>query len=170
VVIREERDYDVSELADRVNATVPKFTQEQSDIYERVQLAVKEGEQLLAFIDARGGCGKTFMTNVILSSVRSSEPGGCVALATATTGIAANLLDLGRTFHSRLKAPLTLSEESTLQISGQSSLAKLVRMAKLILIDEATMLDRLLLEALDRSLRDLMNQQNKPFGGSSPCW
>ena len=121
----------------------------------------------MAFIDARGGCGKTFMTNVILSAVRSSEPGGCVALATATTGIAANLLDLGRTFHSRLKAPLTLSEESTLQISGQSSLAKLVRMAKMMLIDEATMLDRRLLEALDRSLRDLMNNQNKPFGGKT---
>ena len=44
-----------------------------------------------------------------------------------------------------MKAPLTLSDETTLQISGQSSLAKLVRMAKLILVDEATMLDRLLL-------------------------
>ena len=92
MVIREERDYDVAELAARVEVTVPKFTQEQAEIYEKVQLAVREDEQLLAFIDARGGCGKTFMTNVILSSVRSSEPGGCVALATATTGIAANLL------------------------------------------------------------------------------
>jgi hypothetical protein len=167
VVIREERDYDVAELAAKVENTVLKFTQEQAEIYEKVQSAVKEEKQLLVFIDARGGCGKTFMTNVILSSVRSSEPDGCVALATATTGIAANLLDLGRTFHSRLKAPLTLSEESTLQISGQSSLAKLVMMAKLILIDEATMLDRLLLEALDRSLRDLMNKQNEPFGGKT---
>ena len=122
MVIREERDYDVAELAARVEVTVPKFTQEQAEIYEKVQLAVREDEQLLAFIDARGGCGKTFMTNVILSSVRSSEPGGCVALATATTGIAANLLYLGRTFHSRMKAPLTLYEDSILQISGQSSL------------------------------------------------
>ena len=90
-----------------------------------------------------------------------------MALATATTGIAANLLDLGRTFHSRLKAPLTLSDESILQISGQSSLAKLVRMAKMIMIDEATMLDRYLLEALDRSLRDIMGHQSKPFGGKT---
>ena len=65
-----------------------------------------------------------------------------MALAMATTGIAANLLDLGKTFHSRLKAPLNPNEESTLQISGQSSLAKLVRMAKLLLIDESPMLDR----------------------------
>ena len=167
VVIREEKDYDVGELTTKVQSTVPKFTEEQSLIYERVSSAVRKEEQLLAFIDARGGCGKTYLTNAILAMVRTMEPGGCVALATATTGIAANLLHLGQTFHSRLKAPLTLSEESTLQISGQSSLAKLVRMAKLILIDEATMLDRLLLEALDRSLRDLMGQHNKPFGGKT---
>ena len=157
----------MEELATKVEATVPRLTEEQRLIYERVNSAVRNDEQLLAFIDARGGCGKTFLINTILAMVRSMEPGGCVALATATTGIAANLLDLGRTFHSRFKAPLTLSDESTLQISGQSSLAKLVRMAKLILIDEATMLDRLLLEALDRSLRDLMGQQNKPFGGKT---
>ena len=114
---------------------------------------------MCAFIDARGGCGKTFIINAILRAVRSLEPGGCVALAMATTGIASNLLDLGRTFHSRLKAPLTPHDESTLQISGQSSLAKL------LLVDEAPMLDRLQLEAMDRSLRDLMGQPDKPFGG-----
>ena len=88
-----------------------------------------------------------------------------MALAMATTGIAAILLHLGRTFHSRCKAPLTPDAESTLTISAQSNLAKLIRMAKLLLIDEATMLDRYLLEALDRTLRDLMGQPDVPFGG-----
>ena len=36
-------------------------------------------------------------------------------------------------------------------------------MAKLLLIDEATMLDRYMLEALDRTLRDLTNI-DRPFG------
>ena len=81
-----------------------------------------------------------------------------------TTGISANLLELGRTFHSRMKAPLTPTEDSTLSISGQSQLAKLIRMSKLLLIDEATMLDRYMLEALDRTLRDLMNKPDSPFG------
>ena len=88
-----------------------------------------------------------------------------MALAMATTGIAANLLDMGRTFHSRLKAPLNPHKENTLQISGQSTLAKLVQMARLLLVDEAPMLDRFQLEALDRSLRDLMGQPDLPFGG-----
>ena len=57
------------------------------------------------------------------------------------------------------------TEDSLLQISAQSGLAKLVRMARLLLIDEATMLDRFQLEALDRSLRDLMGNHFQPFGG-----
>ena len=106
------------------------------------------------FIDARGGCGKTFILNAILAAVRSLDPDGCVALAMGTTGIAANLLQLGRTYHSRMKAPLTPTEDSTLQISAQSSLAKLVRMARLLMI-----------EAMDRSLRDLMGKSDLVFGG-----
>ena len=165
VLIREEKDYDVNQLAQKVNDTVPLFTREQSTIYESVMEAVRNKRPLYVFIDARGGCGKTFLLNSILDAVRSSEVGGCVALAMATTGIAANLLHLGRTFHSRMKAPLSVNETSTLQISAQSSLAKLIRMAVLLIIDESTMLDRFHLEALDRSLRDLMCSPNEPFGG-----
>ena len=82
-----------------------------------------------------------------------------------TTGIAANLLHLGRTFHSRMKAPLTPTEDSTLQISTQSGLAKLIKMSRLLMIDEATMLHRFQLEAMDRSLRDLTGQKDQAFGG-----
>ena len=165
VVIREEKDFDIDMLITSVNNVLPKFTKEQSAIFETVLGAVRKRESLQVFIDARGGCGKTFLLNAILSAVRSSEKSGCVALAMATTGIAANLLKLGRTFHSRLKASLTPDKDSMLQISAQSNLAELVRMARLLLIDESTMLDRFQLEALDRSLRDLMGMSNEPFGG-----
>ena len=165
VVIREEKDYDVQELTENVEDVTSKFTKDQGEVFKIVMKAFREKKSLLVFLDARGGCGKTFVINAILAAVRSSELGGCVALAMATTGIAANLLHLGRTYHSRLKAPLTPTEDSTLQISAQSNLAKLVRMAKLLLIDESTMLDRFQLEALDRSLRDLMGLPDQPFGG-----
>jgi hypothetical protein len=165
VLIREEKDYNLPQLVASLENVVPMFTPEQSIIFKTVLEAVNQQQSLWAFIDARGGCGKTFLLNAILSAVRSSNQGGCVALAMATTGIAANLLKLGRTFHSRMKAPLTATEDSMLQISAQSVLAKLVRMAKLLLIDESTMLDRFQLEALDRSLRDLMGNTEQPFGG-----
>ena len=117
VVIREEKDFDVDQLATSLQDTVQKFTQEQSLFFNNVLKAVQHEESFLAFIDARGGCGKTFLLNAVLAAVRSSDPSGCVALAMATTGIAANLLSLGRTFHSRLKAPLTATEDSILQLA-----------------------------------------------------
>lgn len=125
-MIREEKDYDVDELKASVEDVVPMFTDDQREIYNTVLEAVKQNQSICVFIDARGGCGKTFLLNAILAAVRSLESGGSVALAMATTGIASNLLSLGRTFHSRLKAPMNPTEVSFLDISGQSALAKLV--------------------------------------------
>ena len=162
--IREELDFDVDNLKDMVEERVRTFTPEQAHIYETVMDAIINIRPIQIFIDARGGCGKTYLINTILAAVRSLNPDGCVALAMATTGIAGNLLDLGRTFHSRMKAPLKPNKDSTLNISGQSNLAILIRRAKLLLIDESTMLDKFLLEAMDRTLRDIMQKPEKPFG------
>ena len=162
-VIREEMDYDLDTLNSVVEERQPVFTQEQSEIFNTVMEAVESKQAMQIFIDARGGCGKTFTLNTILSAVRALN-GGSIALAMATTGIAANLLSLGRTFHSRLKAPLAPHEESTLQITAQSALASLIRRALLLMIDESTMLDKYLLEALNRTLQDLM-ENDQPFGG-----
>ena len=100
-VIREELSYDIQELEVSVEERVPTFTVEQSTIFNKVMDAVRNDQPIQLFIDARGGCGKTYLLNTILAAVRSLEQSGCTALAMATTGIAANLLDLGRTYHSR---------------------------------------------------------------------
>ena len=57
-----------------------------------------------------------------------------IALAMATTGIAANLLHMGRTFHSQLKAPLQPKNDSVLNITVRSTLAKVVEQSKLICV------------------------------------
>ena len=162
-VMREEMAFDITEQQEMVEERLPTFTQEQLEIYTVVMNAVTNNQELCMFIKAPGGHGKTHLLNTLLAAVRSSD-GGSTALAMATTGIAANLLPLGRTFHSRCRAPLTPSADCTLQISAQSSLAELVRTTKLLMIDEATMLDRYLLEALHRTLQDLMGN-DRPFGG-----
>ena len=54
--------------------------------------------------------------------------------------------------------------ESTCGIKVNSQLANLLRMAALIIWDEAPMISRYAFEALDRTLRDVM-QQDKVFGG-----
>ena len=163
-LIKEELDFDWQEMRELAATRERLYTSEQLAIYNLVLDKVKSGQPLNLFISARGGCGKSFLSNGILAAVRTSEPGGCVALAMATTGIAATVLLLGRTYHSRMKAPLTPGPEGNLNITAQSVLAKLIRRAKLLLIDEVTMMHRLHLEMLDRTLRDIMGV-DQPFGG-----
>jgi hypothetical protein len=58
------------------------------------------------FLDAVGGAGKTFCENLILSKLRSD---GKIAVAVATSGIAATLLQGGKTAQGHLiEAPHSL--------------------------------------------------------------
>merc|ERR1712020_449659 len=164
VILRDELDFSVPEAAMRASEAEARFTDEQAAIYNTLVEAVRAGKSRQVFIQAAGGCGKTMLINAVLDKVRSMEAGGCVALATATTGKAAMHLSKGRTFHSRFKAPLNLGEDCSLRIPLGSELAKLVWMAKFIVVDEATMLNNVLLQALDACFRDIMGTQ-VPFRG-----
>ena len=166
VLIREELDFDINELTKIANDRHAVFTESQSLVFNEVMEAVQNQHSLYQFIDARGGTGKTFVLNAVLAAVRSQETkgGGSVALAVGTTGISSTLLHLGRTFHSRFKSPLSPNQDSFCNIDSQSTLADLIRLAKIIVIDEAPMLHRYHLEALDRTLRDLLDN-DKLFGG-----
>ena len=61
----------------------------------------------IIFLDAPGGTGKTFLLNLILARIRMENK---IALAVASSGIAATLLDGGRTAHSTLKLPLNVHQ------------------------------------------------------------
>ena len=163
VLIKEELDFNIDELRETLNDKQSKFTDSQKKVFDTVMHAVEHGKPLALFIDARGGTGKTYVLNAILAGVRIMD-GGIVGLAVGATGIAANLLHLGRTLHSRFKVPLEINCESVCSINSQSTLAELIRMAKVIVWDEAPMAHRFQMEALDRTLRDLTGS-NKPFGG-----
>src|SRR5580698_7347111 len=98
----------------------------------RIKLKLKMYPQPIYFVDAPGGTGKTFVFNTLLALVRKE---GDIALAVATSGIAALLLEGGRTAHSRFKIPLKIDETSTCNISSNSEsvLANLIRKCKLII-------------------------------------
>ncbi|KAG2678886.1 hypothetical protein I3760_11G025000, partial [Carya illinoinensis] len=70
----------------------------------------------------------------------------------------------GRTAHSRFKIPLNAYKSSTCNVSKQGNLAKLLRLAKLIIWDEAPMSTKHSIEALDKMLQDI-NDTDLPFGG-----
>ena len=58
------------------------------------QLIVSKGKY---FLDVPGGTGKTFIINLLLAKVRFDKK---IALAVASSGIAATLLEGGQTAHS----------------------------------------------------------------------
>ncbi|XP_049397447.1 uncharacterized protein LOC125861631 [Solanum stenotomum] len=113
------------------------------------------------FIDGPGGTGKSFLYRALLATVRHK---GFIALATASSSVAASLLPGGRTAHSRFKIPIDVNENFTCNISKQSSLASLIRNARLIVWDEISMAKKKMVEAFDLLLRDLM-ETNTLFGG-----
>jgi hypothetical protein len=144
---------------------VPQLNPEQRAVYDNVMAAVN---RRAFFVNGLGGTGKTFLYSYLLSTVRAQ---GQVAIAVASSGIAALLLDGGRTAHSRFKIPVQgLNSTSTCYISRDSELATLLQAAALIVWDEAVMMHRHVFEAVNRSLQDIMAIINPafkflPFGG-----
>ncbi|XP_075074083.1 uncharacterized protein LOC142161913 [Nicotiana tabacum] len=116
-----------------------KLNKEQKMAYNVILQRVFANKSGVFFIDGPGGSGKTFLYCALLAIVRSK---GFVALATATSGVAASILPGGRTVHSRFKFPINIDEKFSCNISKQSSLASLIRDANLIVWDEVSMVKK----------------------------
>ena len=98
----------------------------------------------------------------MLATVRAEDG---IAIAVASSGIAALLLEGGRTAHSRLKIPVNgISELSTCNMTKQSNEAEFIQVADIIIWDEAPMQHKHTFEAVDRTFQDLTGI-DKPFGG-----
>ncbi|XP_067215659.1 ATP-dependent DNA helicase pif1-like [Linepithema humile] len=82
----------------------------------------------------------------------------------AFTGIAATLLPAGKTVHKTFGLPVPLFADSTSAIKIQSKEAQYLKNTDIFIWDEAPMSPRYALEIMDRTLRDIMNN-NLPFGG-----
>jgi hypothetical protein len=167
VLLEERNRYDGEKQARERDMNVPQLNAAQRTIYNAVMAAVDSngnyaGETAF-FVDGLGGAGKTFLYGCLLSTVRAK---GDIALAVASSGIAALLLEGGRTAHSRFKIPVQgLCDTSTCKVSVQSELADLIRAAKLIVWDEAPMMHRNAFEAVDKTFQDLMGRPGQVFGG-----
>lgn len=142
---------------------------EQRNAYTTIKDAYITNTSAAFFIDGPAGTGKTFLYSLILAMIRSNHD---IALAVAGSGIAALLLQGGRTAHSRFKIPIPTLEDSTCNIRHNTDLAALLIRAKVIVWDEAPASHRYLFETVDRTLKDLMklvdpDNEYKPFGGKT---
>jgi len=165
-LIHEQRNFDIPLLREVVLRDSARLNPDQRLAYDALCEAVNARQGGLFFLDGFGGTGKTFVINLTLAKVRSQ---GQIALAVASSGIAATLLDGGTTAHSRFKIPVEIHATSTCGITAQSPLAALIRNTSLVIWDEAVMQHRHLFEAVDRTFRDI-RQDNQPFGGVVVCF
>ncbi|CAI9265811.1 unnamed protein product [Lactuca saligna] len=69
---------------------------DQKNAYDEIMTHVNQNRPGVFFIDGPGGTGKTFLYKALLAEVRSH---GHIALATASSGAAANNMPMGRTSH-----------------------------------------------------------------------
>ncbi|XP_063924681.1 ATP-dependent DNA helicase PIF6-like [Zophobas morio] len=100
---------------------LPQPVRQQYQIYNQVLDSIENGTGQVFFLDAPGGTGKTFLLKLLLARVRKN---GGIALAVASSGIAATLLD---------------GETPLCNISKQSNMAQVLKETKLIVWDECTM-------------------------------
>ena len=151
-----EKCYDIDLLTTFVNDNKPLLISNQEHAFNIVTKAALTNSGGIYFLDAPGGTGKTFVINLILAEIRRR---GEIAIAVASSGIAATLLQGGRTSHSVFQLPLDINhcEKAMCNMYKSSGKAKLLKNCKLIVWDECTMSHRKALEALDETLRDYRN-------------
>jgi len=165
-----EVDYDHEQLAVEAQDLEQHLTDDQRAIYNAFLAMVQQGpigegdrSSNIIFLDAPGGTGKSYVMNAILKKIRS---GSKIALATASSGIAATLLQGGRTLHSTFKVPLDthLKEQPTCNLKRGTAMANVIKNAAAIIVDEAPMSHKSVFEAVDRSLQDV-TEVKRPMGG-----
>ena len=112
------------------------------------------------FLQGHAGTGKTYLLSLLRDRV---EKDGYLVKMTATTGIAASLYEGGSTLHSLLgigvddnKDASTRTERPRLSKYGpRTQRARLLRKMMLLIVDEASMMARILFEVMDAILKDL---------------
>ncbi|KAE8257116.1 hypothetical protein A4X13_0g2570 [Tilletia indica] len=164
VAVLEEVGYNRASQQVKADQMVSRMTSDQLSVYNSVKSAIDDPStqpSTVFFLDGPGGCGKTFVENALLAYTRGK---GKVGLAVAASGIAALMLEGGRTAHSRFGIPLTLSASSACHISATSAVAQLLKATDVVIWDEAPMQNSFGIEAVDRLLQDL-RKSSKPFGG-----
>ncbi|XP_072060277.1 uncharacterized protein [Arachis hypogaea] len=168
-LILDELNYDRVLLAEQHKQYLSQMTTEQRNVYDQVIEATNSDNGRIFFLYGYGSTGKIFLWRTLSAALRSKDE---IVLTVASSGITSLLLLGGRTAHSRFAIPLIPDEFSTCNIKQGSPLAELISRTKLIIWDEAPMMNKFCFEALDRTMRDLLRHTNEsslilPFGGKT---
>ncbi|XP_056647121.1 ATP-dependent DNA helicase pif1-like [Diorhabda sublineata] len=144
----EEKSYNINELLEYIAHNKPLLNDNQKKVYDVIMSRINNNIGGIIYLDAPGGTGKMFLINLILAKIRAKK---LIVLALASSGIAATLMEGGRTAHSALQLPLNIAEQQfpVCKISGKSGRGQILKQAKIIIWDKK------FIEAMDRTLQEL---------------
>ncbi len=125
---------------------------EQAEVFQAI-----EGTRQNVFVTGRAGTGKSTLLNHL--SWHTSKQ---IVIA-APTGVAALNVG-GQTIHSLFRLPVGVIADHPIDQSDQ--VRKLLNTIDTLVIDEVSMVNADLMDAIDRSLRQARQRPNDPFGGA----
>lgn len=159
----EDNNFDRDALWRDVEASIESFNDEQRLFFDQVMQSISNREGRMFFLDGPGGTGKTFVFNSILKLMKLLD---ITAIASASSGIAGNILINGRTHHNAYGVPFLCYEDSQCNISSRSRQGQRIIVSELLLFDEAPMTNKDVIHSINRLVQDLTSD-NRPFGGKT---
>ncbi|GFX68491.1 ATP-dependent DNA helicase [Trichonephila clavipes] len=140
--------FDPVELQHIINQNEPRLNKEQNQVYRLLTDSVNANAGGVYFLDAPCGTGKTFLINLLLAKIRSEKK---IAIAVASSGIAATLLHGGKTAHSMFEIPLESErmENPVCSVTKNSDKAKVLQDCVFVVWDECTMANKISIEAVN---------------------
>ncbi len=124
---------------------------EQQAVFERIETTRDN-----IFVTGRAGTGKSTLLSYL--SWRTSKQ----LVISAPTGVAALNVG-GQTIHSLFRLPIGVIADHDIEQSAE--LRKVLNTIDTLVIDEVSMVNADLLDAIDRSLRQARQRKNEAFGG-----
>lgn len=124
---------------------------EQQAVFDAIETTLEN-----LFVTGRAGTGKSTLLNYLSENTSKN------LVICAPTGVAALNVG-GQTIHSLFRLPIGVIADNDIDQSAE--LRKLLSTIDTLVIDEVSMVNADLLDAIDRSLRQARGKRNEAFGG-----
>ncbi len=131
--------------------TRPTLSAEQQRVYDLI-----EGTRKHVFVTGRAGTGKSTLLNHLSWNTEKQ------IVISAPTGVAALNVG-GQTIHSLFRLPIGVIADHDIEQNGE--VRKLLNTIDTLVIDEVSMVNADLMDAMDRSLRQARQRPLEAFGG-----
>ncbi|GAA1528088.1 ATP-dependent exoDNAse (exonuclease V) alpha subunit [Agromyces terreus] len=127
------------------------LTREQTAVFEAI-----EGTRDHVFVTGRAGTGKSTLLNHLNWNTQKQ------IVICAPTGVAALNVG-GQTIHSLFRLPIGVIADH--EIEQNDAVRKILNAMDTLVIDEISMVNADLMDAMDRALRQARQRKHEPFGG-----